>query len=81
MEIQTNVTPNVKSALKHELKRPTKMTPTELAIVICVATTGFLLQISTVWFYHKAPDVPAVVPTSQEARTTNGASITTMSLV
>ena len=61
---------NAKSAPKHVSRKT--MTQTELGIVITVAITGFLLQISTVWFYHKAPDVPAVEPTSQEVSTNSG---------
>ena len=78
MATPTNVTQNVKSAPKQELKRPTKLTRIELAIIIIVGLTGFLLQISTVWFYHKAPNVPAVEQTSPAVNTTNGALTTTM---
>ena len=68
---------NAKNAPKHELNVGTKLTRTELGIVIFVAVTGFLLQISTVWFYHKGIDAPAVAPTNQEVSTTNGWLTTT----
>ena len=69
---------NVKSALKHVLKQPA--TPKKHVTAITAEITGYRLQILTVWSWHKEINVPAVKQTSQEASTTNGASITTMSL-
>ena len=72
----TNDTPNVNPAPVHVSREP--MTQKELGIVITVAITGLLLQILTVWYWHKAPNVPAVEQTSPAVNTTNGALTTTM---
>ena len=71
---------NAKSVPKHVSKRATEMTRTELGIVISVALTGFLLQILTVWYWHKVVNVPAVEQTNQEVSMVNGTLTTTTSL-
>ena len=77
METQTNEKMNVKNVPKLESKRLTQMTPIELAIVTIVAGTGYLLQILTVWSWHKEINAPVAPPQKQAVSTINGTLTTT----
>ena len=69
-KIQIKGTLNVKNVLKSVLKKLDLLNGR--GIYIIVVSTVYLLLILTVWFFPKAPSVPAVEPMNQAGSTING---------